>query len=259
MRDETLALMCNPYKGEPFSRKNETLVGAASGQIFQIRDGIPVILAEEGLQGRNRTSKILHDIWAFGYDAIVSLGDKIQLNTELMVREKFIAELKTKPGDKVLETAVGTASNLLYLPESVNFFGLDISYPMLMHARRKAKAAGREIELVQADAGHIPFRDETFDLVFQMGGLQFVEDPFKTINEMARVATPGAFIHIIDEVSGAVRTLSRLPAHKQYAIDKKAAIEGIQRLAPQGMVNVTSQIIDKTDFYALSFLKPAFF
>ena len=70
MREETLDILCNPYKGEPLTLVANSLVGAASGQVFQIRDGIPVILADEGLQGRNRKSKILHDFWAVGYDLI---------------------------------------------------------------------------------------------------------------------------------------------------------------------------------------------
>ena len=257
MRPETLELLCNPYKGEPFILKNETLVGAASGQSFQIKDGIPVILSAEGMKGRNRTSKILHDIWAFGYDTIVSLGDKIQLNSELLVRKQYVASLKLDPGDKVLETAAGTASNLFHLPEHIDYFGLDISFQMLKHARKKAAAAGRTIELVQADAAHIPFMDETFNLVIQMGGLQFFEDPFKSINEMARVAQPGSTIHIIDEISGAARTLSRMPAHKKFAENHQTALDGIKRLAPQSMVDVDSQMIEKTDFYVLRFQKPA--
>ncbi len=76
---------------------------------------------------------------------------------------------------------------------------------MLKRAQRKAQKANRQIELVQADCGFIPFCDERFDLVFQMGGLQFVSAPFKAISEMARVARPGATIHIIDEVRGAIQ------------------------------------------------------
>jgi len=257
MRSETVEIMCNPYKGEPFIWLDNQLVGAASGQVFQIREGIPVILAPEGTQGRNRSSKLLHDWIAFSYDAIVSLGDKIQLNSELRVRQQYVAKLDLKPGDKVLETAAGTASNLFHLPEQIEYFGLDISFQMLKYARKKARRADRQVELIQADAAHIPFRNESFDLVLQMGGLQFMEDPFKSVNEMARVALPGTTIHIIDEVGGAMRTLSRLPAHQKYSQDKETAVEGIKRLAPQSMLKITSQIIENTDFYALSFQKPA--
>ena len=256
MRPKTVDLLCNPYTGEPFTLKDDTLVGAASGQVFQIRDGIPVILAAEGMNGRNRTSKLLHDFWAFGYDAIVSLGDKIQMNSELLVRERYVAALKLESGGKVLETAAGTASNLFHLPEDIDYYGLDISFQMLKYARKKASKARREIELIQADGAHIPFRDETFQLVFQMGGLQFFEDPFKSISEMARVAKPGTNIHIIDEIGGAIRTLSRLPAHEKYSKDKQTAVNGIKRLIPQSMEDVSSSMIEDTDFYALSFKKP---
>jgi len=257
MRPETVNLLCNPYKGEPFIWLDNQLVGAVSGQVFEIQDGIPVILAEEGIQGKNRTSKMLHDWFAFAYDAIVSLGDKIQLNSELRVREQYIASFALEPGARVLETAAGTASNLFHLPDHIEYYGLDISFQMLRHARKKARRAARPVELIQADAAHIPFRDETFGLVFQMGGLQFMEDPFKSVSEMARVAQAGSSVHIIDEISGAVRTLSRLPAHQHYAKDKHSAVEGMKRLAPQSMLKVSSQIIENTDFYALSFEKPS--
>ena len=206
MRPETIEILCNPYKGEPLSLIDGKLVGAASSQSFEIKDGIPVILAEEGLEGRNRSSKILHDMWAFGYDAIVALGDKIQLNSEQRVRDNYIASFVIQPEDKVLETAAGTASNLFHLPEDVHYYGLDISFQMLKAARRKAENAGREIQLFQADAAHI---------------------------------------------------LSRLPAHKKYGKDNHTAIEGIRRLVPKSMQDVTAKVIENTDFYALSFLKPA--
>jgi ubiquinone/menaquinone biosynthesis C-methylase UbiE len=132
---------------------------------------------------------------------------------------------------------------------------LDISFPMLKQAQRKARKANRQIELVQADCGYIPFCDERFDLVFQMGGLQFVSAPFKAISEMARVARPGAMIHIIDEVRGAIQLLRKMPAHQKYATPDKI-IEGIKRLVPHSMANISSNKIPNTNFYALSFQRP---
>ena len=247
--------MCNPYKGEPLIRQGDELVGAASKQRFAIREGIPVILTEEGLEGRNRGSKLIYDLTAWAYDATVTLGDRIGLNTEGRVRRETIANLDLSPGDRVLETAVGTASNLSYLPEGIDFYGLDISFPMLKRARLKAEKSNRQIELVQADCGFIPFCNERFDLVFQMGGLQFANAPFKAISEMARVAKPGAMIHIIDEVRGAILLLSRMPAHQKYATPDRI-IDGVKRLVPHSMINVHSQAIPNTHFYTLSFQRP---
>jgi ubiquinone/menaquinone biosynthesis C-methylase UbiE/uncharacterized protein YbaR (Trm112 family) len=257
MRPETLDLLCNPYKGEPFIQRGETLVGAASGQAYRIRDGIPVILSPEVLAGRSRWSKLIYDLTAFAYDPIVSLGDRIKFNSEQRVRESVIAgfDLPSKP--RILETAAGTASNFFHLPKDCNYFGLDVSFPMLKRAQRKIHWAGRVAELFQAEAAYVPFRDDTFDLVFQMGGLQFLSDPFRAVSEMARVSKPGAFIHVIDELRGAIQTLAQMPAHRKYADNPEHAVEGIQRLVPHSMEAVSSRIIPNTDFYQLTFRKPA--
>lgn len=255
MRPETLHLLCNPYKGEPLVQEDGQLIGAASRQTFPIRDGIPVILAEPAINGRNRRSKLIYDLTAALYDPIVDLGDSLGLNTERRVREDHIRSLEIKPGQRVLETAAGTASNLFYLPDGIEYIGVDISFPMLRRAQRKAERAGRYAELIQADGAFIPLRDESFDLVFQMGGLQFMADPFRAVSEMTRTAKPGAQIHVIDELRGARLMMGRMPAHRKYAVPEKV-VEGVRRLVPHSMTEIHSQQIPGTHFYALSFRKP---
>jgi ubiquinone/menaquinone biosynthesis C-methylase UbiE len=256
MRPETLDLLCNPYKGEPFVRDGNTLIGIASKQTFPIRDSIPVILTDASTDGLNRRSKLIYDLTAAIYDPIVTLGDNLGLNTEGRVRRDYIASLEINPGDRVLETAAGTASNLFHLPEQIEYYGLDISLPMLKCAKRKASDGNREAEFIQADGAYIPFRDESMNLVFQMGGLQFMQDPFRAVSEMARVAKPGAQIHVIDELRGAIQTLGRMLAHSKYATKEKA-VEGMKRLVPQSMTEIESQMIEGTHFYALRFRKPS--
>ena len=255
MRPETLRLLCNPYKGEPLIQDGDQLIGVASRQTFPIRDGIPVILAEPAVSGRNRRAKLTYDLTADLYDPIVDLGDSLGLNTERRVRQDYIRSLEVNPGDRVLETAAGTASNLFFLPEEIEYFGVDISFPMLRRARRKAEKANRFAELIQADGAYVPLRDGSFDLVFQMGGLQFMADPFRAVSEMARIAKPGAQVHVIDELRGARIMLSKMPAHRKYAAPDKV-VEGVRRLVPHSMTEVHSQQIPGTHFYALSFRKP---
>ena len=45
--------------------------------------------------------------------------------------------------------------------------------------------------VVQADGERIPFRDESFDLVFCDHGVMGFADPFRTVPEVARVLRPG--------------------------------------------------------------------
>lgn len=75
---------------------------------------------------------------------------------------------------------------------------------------------------------------------------------------MARVAKPGATIHIIDEIRGAQKTLAPHPAHTKYSKSVELAVEGIKRLVPHSMVAPNSYIFPDTDFYVLTFQKPEY-
>ena len=256
MRPETLALLCNSYKGEPFKREGDTLVGVVSGQTFPIRQGIPVILDKPSHTAKNRFSQRLYDLTAFAYDPVVTWSSKLKLSSEEAIRQGYIASFNIQPGQLVFESSIGTASNILLLPDHAAYYGQDISWGMLKAAQRKFQKTGREIELFQGDGAYIPFRDGTFDLVFQMGSLQFYADPFRGVSEMARVAKPGTTIHILDEISGAIRTLKRLPAHVKYATDGETAVKAMTRLVPHSMQAIKSETLPGGDFYALTFQKP---
>jgi ubiquinone/menaquinone biosynthesis C-methylase UbiE len=56
-----------------------------------------------------------------------------------------------------------------------------------------------EIELLHGIAEKLPFRDESFDVVFHVGGINAFEDKSQAIKEMIRVAKPGTKIVIADE------------------------------------------------------------
>jgi ubiquinone/menaquinone biosynthesis C-methylase UbiE len=190
------------------------------------------MLEGKHLKGRNKWYKNFYDLTAFAYDLVVGLGDSLRINTEGIVRENYISKLEISPGDMVLETAIGTGSNLKFLPDHGKYFGVDISWQMLK------------------------FDDNSFDLVFHMGGLQFYSDPNNGIIEMARVAKPNTRIHILDEISGAGRVISRLlnlsPASPKYF----SPVENMKLLVPKNMKDVSSKPIPKTHFYTLSFKKP---
>lgn len=258
MRKDTLPILCNPYQGEPFRQDGQKLVGLISGQTFEIRDGIPKIITPQAKIGRSASSKLVYDAVAFAYDSILKLGDITRINSEGVLRREYIQKLEIPANAKILETASGTSENLSHLPLDIDYYALDISFPMLRRARRKAQASGRNIECIQAEGAYVPFRDDTFDVVLQMGGLQFYSDPFRGVSEMARVAKPGATIHIIDEVRGAQKTLAPHPAHTKYSKSIDLAVDGIKRLVPHSMQNPTSYIFPDTDFYVLTFIKPEF-
>lgn len=70
--------------------------------------------------------------------------------------------------------------------------GLDLSQRQLQHSLRLDDATAVAVPSVCATATHLPFRADTFDIVFcAFGALQFVADAQRAIDETARVLRPG--------------------------------------------------------------------
>ncbi|WP_336623275.1 class I SAM-dependent methyltransferase [Nocardioides cremeus] len=71
-------------------------------------------------------------------------------------------------------------------------FGLDLSHRQLQHSRRIDAATDVAVPSVLATATALPFRDDSFDVVFSsFGALQFVADIDEAVAEAARVLRPG--------------------------------------------------------------------
>ena len=72
--------------------------------------------------------------------------------------------------------------------------GLDLAPTLLEVARRRADAAGVEIEWVEGDAEALPYDDESFDTVLSAIGVQFAPRHELAAPELARVVRPGGTI-----------------------------------------------------------------
>jgi ubiquinone/menaquinone biosynthesis C-methylase UbiE len=100
---------------------------------------------------------------------------------------------------------IGTGSGRLILdlakrnPELV-MTGVDVSSDMLCLARRNFSRAGviQKIELVEANAVRLPFKDNSFDAVVSYASLHHWRQPQAVFNEMWRVVRPGGTILVRD-------------------------------------------------------------
>jgi len=159
-------------------------------------------------------------------------------------RRKAVQRLDLKPGDRVLEVSVGTGTNLPLIAEQAGaggrMVGLDISPNMLERCREKLRARGLTAGLVEGEAAHLPFRDAAFDAVFHHGGLAEFGDRRGAIEEMARVARPGARVVICDAgvpADGKLSLANRLLLKTQPEYDKPPPIDLIPPAARD--VNLT--------------------
>jgi ubiquinone/menaquinone biosynthesis C-methylase UbiE len=96
-------------------------------------------------------------------------------------------------GSAVLEAGCGTGQTLGQLSVDHETTGLDISRAALHIARNHCKNP------VLGSIFEIPFRDNTFDLVYNSGVIEHFEDPANVaaIREMARVTKPSGRVIII--------------------------------------------------------------
>lgn len=70
--------------------------------------------------------------------------------------------------------------------------GLDLSHRQLQHSLRLDAETGIKVPVVDGTATHLPFGDQSFDIVFcAFGALQFVADLDQAIAETHRVLRPG--------------------------------------------------------------------
>lgn len=249
-------ILCNPYLGEPFKKSGNQLIGIASGHKYQIKDNIPVIIDPSYLTIRNKFNNLVYDISAGLYERLLSIGDRINYSQDISTNKEFIQELNLFPGQKILELGIGTGHSTNYFPPDIEHIGIDISWNMLQKAKRNMHKANREPRLIQALAEYVPIKDNSIDMVFQVGTLQFTEDPFKVVSEMARVAKQGSTIYILDEINGGMKIFRRSPAHGMHVNSPTDLIKELPRLVPHSMIDIKSQALPGGHFYQLQFTKP---
>jgi demethylmenaquinone methyltransferase/2-methoxy-6-polyprenyl-1,4-benzoquinol methylase len=110
-------------------------------------------------------------------------------------REFLVSRMALRPKNLVLDVCTGTAGVAIEIAHHHDgrIVGLDVSHSMLqagLSAIEKRSLDGR-IQLIQGRAEHLPFPDETFDIVVFTYLLRYVQDPDATIRELSRVLKPG--------------------------------------------------------------------
>lgn len=99
---------------------------------------------------------------------------------------------KTGLGDseRVLEVGCGTGAILSELSGRPTLYGLDIDPAALTECRVNAPDA----LLMRGNALHLPYPDETFDIVYSHFLLLWVGKPLQALQEMKRVTRSGGYV-----------------------------------------------------------------
>ncbi|HEX2922700.1 MAG TPA: methyltransferase domain-containing protein, partial [Chloroflexota bacterium] len=135
----------------------------------------------------------IYDLWAGEQSALTPL------------RRQLAEMMELEPGDQVLEVGAGTGANFPFIAAKVgssgHIYAQDLSEGMLAQARKKVATMPCPVDLQQGQAEDLPYPDNSFDAVLHLGGINFFTDPRRALEEMSRVAKPGAKIVVSDEPS----------------------------------------------------------
>ncbi|WP_426979455.1 class I SAM-dependent methyltransferase [Pseudarthrobacter sp. O4] len=112
--------------------------------------------------------------------------------------DALIEEARLRPDSTVLDVASGTGEPGLTAAALVPQGSVtltDLSEGMLRVAAEKAAARGlANVRTRVSDVGALPFEDGTFDAIFCRFGFMFFPDMTAALQQMVRVAAPGARI-----------------------------------------------------------------
>jgi ubiquinone/menaquinone biosynthesis C-methylase UbiE len=145
------------------------------------------------------------------YDRQAGLFDFMEAPVEFLafrsLRKKLWSEVG---GERLLEIGVGTGKNLAYHPEGARAVAIDLSPRMLERAARRAEHSGRHVDLVLADAQHLPFRDEVFGAAAATFVFCSVPDPVLGLAEVNRVVREEGRIHLMEHVRAGNSIIGRI-------------------------------------------------
>ncbi len=103
---------------------------------------------------------------------------------------------------RVLEVGVGTGMSLPHYKDHLDVTGIDLSADMLAKARERiAQDKIENVQVLEMDAAHLDFEDDSFDTVVAMYVLTVVPAPEAVMAELERVCKPGGQVVILNHFS----------------------------------------------------------
>jgi SAM-dependent methyltransferase len=137
------------------------------------------------------------DFWERVGERFPDLGGAASTRYYADNEQRLLSEhLPPLPGLRVLKTDLwDEAKNTRILAwaadRGAHAFGIDISAPIIHHARAAFARDTSALRAAAADVRALPFRDASFDAIYSMGTIEHFDETERAVEEIARVLKPG--------------------------------------------------------------------
>lgn len=164
------------------------------------------------MKAKANRSRELFDDWSEKYDRwfTTPIGKLVkEYETELL-----LDMLQPSRNDSLLDVGCGTgvfSGDVLTVGSNV--VGIDLSKPMISVAAERF--SDQRFMSVSGDMRYLPFTDGSFDKVYSMTAIEFIENARKAVVELERVTKPGGTI--------VLTTLNRLSPWAENRLKKADA------------------------------------
>ncbi|MFC7047132.1 methyltransferase domain-containing protein [Halobacteriaceae archaeon GCM10025711] len=113
------------------------------------------------------------------------------------MRSEALGLLDLGPDDRVLDVGCGTGfgtEGLLQYTDDVH--GLDQSVHQMEQAWRKL-GKHDPVSFYRGDAERLPFKDDSFDVVWSSGSIEYWPNPVTALRDLRRVVKPGGQVLVV--------------------------------------------------------------
>ena len=130
------------------------------------------------------------------------LNDILSFGIHRIWRKKTVNLADVNTNSQILDCASGTGDLAIAFKlkcgKDSRVVATDFCEDMLIYAQEKNKRLEYKLEIMQADAMSLQFRDNEFDVATISFGIRNVDDPVVCLKEMARVVKPGGKVLILE-------------------------------------------------------------
>lgn len=163
---------------------------------------------------------------------------------KLTQRTAELCELKK--GMKVLDVSSGRGTQSIYYAKTfgVDVTGLDISQEMVDTAMQRARDEGLsgQVKFVLGDSQHLPFPDNSFDVVINECAVGIPDDSQKVLDEMLRVVKPNGAVAIHESTwRKKLSESEKQEIAERYGTTPLEFLEWIEMLQKAGTTNIISE------------------